>query len=88
MYVGSYDLRSEDNRERTGSPAASKKQKSSKAAGASVQVSSEEDAMSITSTTEKVVPTTGRQEQPGTKHRSDRWQVSTGLCVVLRTPCY
>lgn len=78
-------MRSEDNRERTGNPAASKKQKSSKAAGASVQVSSEEDTIPITSPTEKVVPTTGRQEQPGTELRSDQWQVSTGPCVVLHT---
>ena len=60
------DLCSEGNTEGTGSPAASRsidqKRKSSKAAGAS-----EEDAMSITSTTEKVVPTTGRQEQHGTE---------------------
>ena len=54
-------------------------------AGASVQVGSGEDTMSITSTTEEAAPTTGHQEQPNNEHPSDQWKVSTYPYVVLHT---
>ena len=67
-----------------------KKQKESRkhAAGASVQVGSGEDTMSVTLPTEEAAPTTGRQEQRSTEHPSDQSQVSTYPCVALQTHCY
>ena len=66
------------------------KQKESRkhAAGASVQVGSGEDTMSVPSPTEEAAPTTDHQEQRSTEHPSDQWQVSTYPCVVLQTHCY
>ena len=89
MTVGDYDAQygiTERPRE-IASRRTDEKQKESRehAAGASVQVGSGEDTMSVTSPVEEAAPTTGHQEQPTREHPSDQWQVSTYPCVVLHT---
>ena len=90
LIIGDYDAQSgitERPRE-SASRRTDEKQKESRehAAGASVQVGSGEDTMSVTSPVEEPAP--GHQEQRSTEHPGDQWQVSTYPCVVLCTYSY